>query len=429
MLNSDLAVVDSVFVANQALGIGGEHDRHLDVQRAQRRDRQRRQRRGHRHRRRQRRRRPLLRRHVQRQQRQRVRHGVAHAGRRLAQDDVRPLHVRPQPDRARRRALLPQLDAGGHRLDLLQQQRHAVAARSRPTGRRSTSPTSPSPATPRRTGWAARCRSSATAARSSTAPSPATRADGGSGFFGGAIAGGTTLTIRNTIFDGNTSQDCGAPMACQTGSSTGDGNVQWPATHVVCTGADTKCTPTTTFADAALAPLARQRRPDPDPVARRGEPGPGHWHELPRRRPARPAAPGRRAARPAPFSRDRLVGRGRGRPSGAAGRGAADAAAGRDAAPGGAAGFAAGATEGLGGAAGVGAAAGLAARRAPGRRPAWAGAGARRALPAARGRAGAVPGTVGSQVVSFSSFSPCSRARSCDRNRTGARSERPTQVG
>jgi predicted outer membrane repeat protein len=77
----------------------------------------------------------------------------------------------------------------------------------------------------------------------------------GSGYFAAAIAGGTALTIRNTLFDGNTSQDCGAPMACSDGQSTGDGNLQWPATHTVCTTADTKCTPTTTFADPALAEL------------------------------------------------------------------------------------------------------------------------------------------------------------------------------
>lgn len=78
---------------------------------------------------------------------------------------------------------------------------------------------------------------------------------GGSGLFAAAIAGGTALTIRNTIFSENTDQDCGAPMACQDGSSTGDGNIQWPMAHVVCATADTKCTPTTTFADAMLGPL------------------------------------------------------------------------------------------------------------------------------------------------------------------------------
>jgi hypothetical protein len=81
------------------------------------------------------------------------------------------------------------------------------------------------------------------------------KAEGGSGLFGAAIAGNPTLTIQNTIFSQNTSKDCGAPMACQDGSSTGDGNLQWPDKHTVCTGADPKCTPTTTYADAALGVL------------------------------------------------------------------------------------------------------------------------------------------------------------------------------
>lgn len=81
-------------------------------------------------------------------------------------------------------------------------------------------------------------------------------APGGSGLFAAAIAGGTALTIRNTIFDGNTTQDCGSPMACSDGTSSGDGNLQWPSQHAGCATADTKCTPTTTFADAALGALA-----------------------------------------------------------------------------------------------------------------------------------------------------------------------------
>ena len=80
-------------------------------------------------------------------------------------------------------------------------------------------------------------------------------APAGSGFFAAAISGGTALTIRNTIFAGNTTMDCGSPMACSAGASTGDGNVQWPMVHAVCSGADTPCTPSTTFADAMLGPL------------------------------------------------------------------------------------------------------------------------------------------------------------------------------
>jgi hypothetical protein len=45
-------------------------------------------------------------------------------------------------------------------------------------------------------------------------------------------------------------------MACQTGASSGDGDLQWPSMHSVCAQADTRCTPTTTFADPALGALA-----------------------------------------------------------------------------------------------------------------------------------------------------------------------------
>jgi predicted outer membrane repeat protein len=78
---------------------------------------------------------------------------------------------------------------------------------------------------------------------------------GGSGLFAAAIAGGTAMTIRNTIFADNTTMDCGSPMACQDGASTGDGNIQWPMVHTVCATADTPCTPSTVFADALLGPL------------------------------------------------------------------------------------------------------------------------------------------------------------------------------
>ena len=81
-------------------------------------------------------------------------------------------------------------------------------------------------------------------------------ADAGSGIFGAAIAGGTALTITNSVFDGNTSQDCGAPMTCADGNSTGDGNVQWPQNHAVCASADPACASGTTFADPKLGALS-----------------------------------------------------------------------------------------------------------------------------------------------------------------------------
>jgi predicted outer membrane repeat protein len=81
------------------------------------------------------------------------------------------------------------------------------------------------------------------------------QATGGSGYFGAAIAGGTKLTISNTLFSGNTTQDCGSPMACSVGSSAGTGDLQWPATHSVCATADLACTGGTVFSNPQLGVL------------------------------------------------------------------------------------------------------------------------------------------------------------------------------
>ena len=80
--------------------------------------------------------------------------------------------------------------------------------------------------------------------------------DGGSGLFAAAIAGGTALTIDNSLFADNTSMDCGAPMTCQDGDSGGTNDLQWPQNHIVCTTPDTACSSGTTFADPALGMLA-----------------------------------------------------------------------------------------------------------------------------------------------------------------------------
>jgi hypothetical protein len=81
------------------------------------------------------------------------------------------------------------------------------------------------------------------------------QATGGSGYFGAAIAGGTKLTITNTLFSGNTTQDCGSPMACSVGSSTGTGDLQWPATHAICSTADLACSSGTVFSNPQLGVL------------------------------------------------------------------------------------------------------------------------------------------------------------------------------
>ena len=83
-------------------------------------------------------------------------------------------------------------------------------------------------------------------------------ADGGSGLFGAALAGGSVFVIENSIFADNTSKDCGAPMQCHVGADTGHSVVQWPKMHLVCANDDTPCAGAggTTFADPQLGALA-----------------------------------------------------------------------------------------------------------------------------------------------------------------------------
>jgi hypothetical protein len=61
--------------------------------------------------------------------------------------------------------------------------------------------------------------------------------------FGAAIFGSPSLTIQNTLFDGNTAQNPGAPMQCQVGTITGSGDMQWPVDHANGGGADALCAP------------------------------------------------------------------------------------------------------------------------------------------------------------------------------------------
>jgi hypothetical protein len=100
-------------------------------------------------------------------------------------------------------------------------------------------------------------------------------ADAGPGFFGAAIAGNTALTIRNSLFANNTSQDCGAPMACADGMSTGEADLQWPDSHLACNGPDTACATNTTFADPKLGPLVDQGGPTQTMAPAAGSPAIG----------------------------------------------------------------------------------------------------------------------------------------------------------
>jgi hypothetical protein len=101
------------------------------------------------------------------------------------------------------------------------------------------------------------------------------QANAGSGYFAAAIAGGTVLTINDTIFENNTSQDCGAPMACQDGSSTGASDLQWPQNHVVCNSADSPCASGIKFASAALGSLANNGGPTQTALPGAGSPAIG----------------------------------------------------------------------------------------------------------------------------------------------------------
>lgn len=99
-------------------------------------------------------------------------------------------------------------------------------------------------------------------------------ADGGDPYFGAAIGGNPTLGLRGDLFVNNTARNPGAPMQCQV-TGTGDGNLQFPRTHVVGTADDAACTPTTTFADPLLGMLGDHGGPTPSLVPGSGSPAIG----------------------------------------------------------------------------------------------------------------------------------------------------------
>ncbi len=85
-------------------------------------------------------------------------------------------------------------------------------------------------------------------------------ADGGDPYFGAAIGGNPTLTLRSNIFANNTAKNPGAPMQCHV-TGTGDGNIQFPRNHVIGGAADAPCTPTAVFGDPLLGPVAENGGP------------------------------------------------------------------------------------------------------------------------------------------------------------------------
>ena len=81
------------------------------------------------------------------------------------------------------------------------------------------------------------------------------QSSGGLGYFAAAIGGFTALNISNTVFSENTSKDCGSPMACSAGNSSGQHDLQWPQTHAVCANLDHACTSGTVFRSPELGVL------------------------------------------------------------------------------------------------------------------------------------------------------------------------------
>ena len=104
---------------------------------------------------------------------------------------------------------------------------------------------------------------------------------GGSGYFAAAIGGGTKLTMKNTLFANDTSNDCNSPMQCQVGSSTGSDNLQWPKTHTVCATVDTTCSTGTMFTDPELGALQSNGGPTKTEAPLPGSPAVGLGQNCP----------------------------------------------------------------------------------------------------------------------------------------------------
>lgn len=105
-------------------------------------------------------------------------------------------------------------------------------------------------------------------------------ADGGDPYFGAALAGNPTLTLTSDLFANNTAQNPGAPMQCMS-DGTGDGDLQFPGTHIVGGGADALCTPTTTIADPMLGALGDHGGATPTRLPAAGSPAIGHGVSCP----------------------------------------------------------------------------------------------------------------------------------------------------
>ncbi|MBV9316223.1 MAG: hypothetical protein JOZ34_02060 [Gammaproteobacteria bacterium] len=101
------------------------------------------------------------------------------------------------------------------------------------------------------------------------------KSSGGARYFAAAIAGNTALSINNTLFDANTTADCYNPMACAAGASSGSHDLQWPATHQICSRADKACTAGTAFKNPALGALGNSGGPTQTALPLAGSPALG----------------------------------------------------------------------------------------------------------------------------------------------------------
>jgi hypothetical protein len=88
-----------------------------------------------------------------------------------------------------------------------------------------------------------------------------------------------TMTIRNSIFAYNEANDTYDGMACHKTMDGGD-NIQWPATRLS-GGDDTPCTPGTTFADPLLGDLADNGGPTRTMALDPSSPALGAGHDCP----------------------------------------------------------------------------------------------------------------------------------------------------
>ncbi|MBS1151177.1 MAG: uncharacterized protein H6Q89_2875, partial [Myxococcaceae bacterium] len=97
-------------------------------------------------------------------------------------------------------------------------------------------------------------------------------ANGGGGFFAGAIAdpGSSSianLKIDNTLFVNNRAFDANVGMQCQKTVTNGANNLQWPQNRVTGGATDTACVQGITFADPQLGPLTDGGLPTAMPAA------------------------------------------------------------------------------------------------------------------------------------------------------------------